>query len=71
MAPPFLPAFFKSMLDFLLVGFPDGKEVPVVSMTSLPPIQPFFYMAGLPEHMALLVPKYNYEYDILCFGVSR
>ena len=30
-----------------------------------------FYMAGLPEHMAPLVPKYNYEYDILCFGVSR
>ena len=40
-------------------------------MTNIPPIQPFFYMAGLPEREALSVPKYNYEYDILCFDVSR
>ena len=40
-------------------------------MTNIPPIQLFFYMAGLPECTALLVPKYNYEYGILCFGVSR
>ena len=40
-------------------------------MTNIPPIQPFFYMAGLPECLVLLVLKYNYEYGILCFDVSR